>query len=432
MDNNGKQWASGENVSWPDAGHPATYYDGRSAKARPVRIMADSPRILRIRAAEDDTQAIAWTLEEVIPTGSLRAFPLQLRRKNDTGERLVIEDPGGRHLVETWLGAELQQQRSRKTRNWLLAGGAAWVLIALLWMNMDAVLNVAVSFIPESWEHKMGRESKEQIARILTFTPVGEIPWCREAQGTAALERLTARLGMPMPQAPEDSARQKTSPSAGEGKSLDAEATPPASAGAFPGEDTRPVEISVLKSRMVNAFALPGRHIVVTSAMIDEAETPDELAGVLAHEMGHVTERHSTKRVLRAHGFGLIFQLIAGQGELFNSMGGLGNVLVQSKFSRADEALADRLAVERLNGAGMNAAALADLFERIQEQERDKMGEAMDSPMWEYLSDHPSFDERITEIRGLAKTGEPKERGEDQPALNTEDWAALKNICAEE
>ena len=113
-------------------------------------------------------------------------------------------------------------------------------------------------------------------------------------------------------------------------------------------------------------------------------------------------------------------------------MGGLGNVLVQSKFSRADEALADRLAVERLNGAGMNAAALADLFERIQEQERDKMGEAMDSPMWEYLSDHPSFDERITEIRGLAKTGEPKERGADQPALNTEDWAALKNICAEE
>lgn len=428
MDNNGKQWTPVEGVSWANGGHPATYYDGRSAKARPVRIMADSPRSLRISAAEDDTQAIVWTLEEVIPSGSLRDFPLQLRRKNDTGERLVIEDPGARHFVEAWLGPELQQQRSRKIRNWLLAGGAAWALITLIWLNMDAVLNVAVSFIPESWEHKMGRESKEQIARILTLTPVGEVPWCREVQGMGALERLTARMDMPMSQTPEDNTRQETSPSAGEGKSPDAEAAPPAS----PGEDTRPVEISVLKSKMVNAFALPGRHIVVTSAMIEEAETPDELAGVLAHEMGHVTERHSTKRVLRAYGFGLIFQLIAGQGELFNSMGGLGNALVQSKFSRADEALADRLAVERLNRAGMDAAALADLFERIQEQERNKMGEAMNSPMWEYLSDHPSFDERIAEIRSLTKAGEQKESGAVQPALSAEDWAALKNICAEE
>lgn len=404
---------------WPTPGHPALYYDGRSAKGRAVRIMPENAQALRISDAGDGFQSITWPADDIAPTGSLHDFPLQLRRKNDTGERLTIEDAASRHFVENWLGPRLKQRRALKIRNWLLAGGAAWALIALIWVNMDAVLNVAVGFIPESWEHKLGRESKEQIARILTLTPVGEIPWCRNPQGVAALESLTARLDMPMvadPDAP------RAFP----------DAAPDAASSPVFDEDVRPVEISVLESKMVNAFALPGRHIVVTSAMIKEAETPDELAGVLAHEMGHVTERHSTKRVLRAYGIGLIFQLVAGQGELFNAVGGLGNTLVQSKFSRADEALADRLAVERMAVAGMDGAALADLFERIQEQELEKRGEGLNSPIWEYLSDHPSFDARIAEIRGLAKEEARENSAPRTPPLNDRQWAALKGICAEE
>lgn len=411
---------------WP-TGHRALYYDGRSAKARPVRIMPETAEALRISDAADGFQSIIWPAADIVPTGSLHDFPMHLRRKNDTGERLAIEDPTSRHFMENWLGPWLKQQRALKIRNWLVAGGVAWVLIALIWVNMDAVLNVTVSFIPESWEHELGRESKEQIARILTLTPVGEIPWCHDPQGTAALQRLTARLEMPMTADPDAaSAGPARAPS---------EAAPETAPESYPGEDIRPVEISVLKSKMVNAFALPGRHIVVTSAMIEEAQTQDELAGVLAHEMGHVTERHSTKRVLRAYGIGLIFQLVAGQGELFNAMGGLGNTLVQSKFSRADEALADRLAVERMAASGMDGAALADLFERIQAQERDEMGEGPDVSILEYLNDHPSFDARIAEIRELAHDL-AKEEPLETPALRTpplaeQDWAALKGICAE-
>ena len=408
----------------PASGHPALYYDGKSAKARPVRIMPETAHSLRISDAEDSLQYIIWPAEDITVTGSLHDFPLQLRRKKDTGERLSIEDAAGLHFMENWLGPRFRQRRALKIRNWLLAGGAAWVLIGLIWLNMDAVLNVAVGFIPESWEHKLGRESKEQIARILTLTPMGEIPWCRDPRGVAALERLTARLDMPMsadPDAALPDAARAPSQTASEAAS---------------NEDIRPVEISVLKSKMVNAFALPGRHIVVTSGMIEEAETPDELAGVLAHEMGHVTERHSTKRVLRAYGIGLIFQLMAGQGDLFNAMGGLGNTLVQGKFSRADEALADRLAVERLAVAGMNGAALADLFERIQAQERDKLGEDADNPFLEYFSDHPSFNARIAEIRDLDNE-RTKEAVRETPAprtppLDDRQWAALKGICAEE
>ena len=396
-------------------GHPALYYDGRSAKGRRVRFEAQLSGALRIYDLEDRAVHVDWPAAEIIPAGTLDDFPLQLRRKKDTGERLSIEDPGGRHFAIAWLGPRLKEQRRRKFRSWLIAVGLIWAFVALIWLNMNTVMNVAVSLVPESWEHELGRDSKEQIARILTLTPSGEIPWCTDAKGTAALEHLSERLGMPMtvdPNAPEEVARQAPPKAARDG-------------------DTRPVEIAVLDSKMINAFALPGRHIVVTSAMIKAAETPEELAGVLAHEMAHVTERHSTKRVLRAYGLELIFQMVAGQGDLFNAVGGLGYTLVQNRFSRADEALADRMGVERMLAAGLDPMPLADLFERIEAQERDELGEGADYLTWEYLSDHPSFDSRIAEIRGLAEAAEAQRASPPAPALSAAEWTDLQNICSE-
>lgn len=399
-------------------GYPALYYDGKSAKGRQVRFEAQPAGFLRIYDLEDRAVYVDWPGAEIAPSGSVHDFPLQLRRMADTGERLCIEDPAGRHFMETWLEPRLKQQSSRRIRKWLLVVGIAWACIALVWLNMNAVMNVAVSLIPESWEHELGRESKEQIARLLTLTPVGEIPWCAGERGTAALTRLAARLDMPMTADPGAAGE-----AAGE------------NAGTPAGEDVRPVEIAVLDSKIINAFALPGRHIVVTSAMLAEAAAPEELAGVLAHEMGHVTERHSTKRVVRAYGLELIFQLVAGQGDLFNAVGGLGYTLVQNKFSRADEALADRLGVERMLAAGLDPAPLADLFARIQAKD-DEAGGGAGYLDWEYLSDHPSFDSRIAEIRGLAEADAAEKSASGKaaaytPALSAADWADLQNICAE-
>ena len=402
-------------------GHPALYYDGKSAKGRRVRFEAQPSGALRICDSEDHAVHVDWPAAEIIPSGTLNDFPMQLRRKKDTGERLSIEDPAGRHFAAAWLGPRLKTQRRRKVRNWLLAVGAAWAFVALIWLNMNTVMNVVVSLMPESWEHELGRDSKEQIARILTLNPTGEIAWCTGAKGTADLERLSQRLGMPM----------TVDPDAAADPAAETEAEQQAPPSAARGEDTRPVEIAVLDSKLINAFALPGRHIVVTSAMLEAAESPEELGGVLAHEMGHVTERHSTKRVLRAYGLELVFQLVAGQGDLFNALGGLGYTLVQNRFSRADEALADRLGVERMLAFGLDPLPLADLFERIQAKERDESGDGAAAPAWEYLSDHPSFDSRIAEIRGLAEAAEEERTSPPAPALSAAEWADLQNICAE-
>ena len=378
--------------------YPAQYYDGKTAvphavSIAPGAISATGAAVLRIEEVAGQGVVAEWPASEIIPAGSLHDAPLQLRLKKDTGERLNISAPETMHFIASWLGPKLQRARMRKIWKWAAAAGIAWVAITLVWLNMNAVMSAVVSVVPESWEHSLGEQSKEQIARVLTVTPVGDIPWCASPEGEASLEALTGRL------------------TAGDR--------------AFSGQS---VDVSVLDSKVANAFALPGRHIVITSAMIEAADNPDQLAGVLAHELGHVEERHSLKRVIRAYGIGLLIKMVAGQGELLNAVGGLGNTLVDSRFSREDEGLADLLAVERLARAGIAPTALAGLFSALYEEEQRQMGDLHPYLSWDYLSDHPAFEKRITAIRDHAGSV-----GEIQytPAMSEDDWAALRNICAE-
>ncbi len=381
--------------------YPAQYFDGKTAVPHTVFIVpgpisAAGITVLQVRAAAGEHLLAEWSGDEIIPVGSLHDVPLQLRRKKDTGERLNISTPESRHFVVSWLGPKLHRAKLRKVWKWAAAAGLAWVALTLLWLNMNAVMSAVVSVVPESWEHSLGEQSKEQIARVLTVTPVGDIPWCAAPAGGQALEELTARLIF------EDRY--------------------------FAGQGG-PVDVSVLDSKIANAFALPGRHIVITSAMLEAADNPDQLAGVLAHELGHVQERHSLNRVIRAYGIGLLFQLVAGQGELFNAVGGLGNTLVDSKFSRDDEGLADALAVERLARAGINPAALAELFTALYAEEQQQMGAFSPYLSWDYLSDHPAFAQRIADIGDrAANLPEPQAY---TPAMSAEAWAALQDICAE-
>lgn len=378
--------------------YPALYYDGKTAVPRAVRIAPGaSPTaaagVLLIRGA-DSSLSKEWPGAGIVPAGSLDDFPIRLRRKQDTGERLLVDQPESAHFIAAWLGPQLRRARARRIWKWAVAAALAWAGFVLVWLNMNAVMSAMAALVPESWEHGLGRQSKEQVARMLALTPVGEIPWCTGSQGEAALAELVERLIASDPHF----------------------------------SDGAPLEVSVLDSGVVNAFALPGRHIVLTSAMLDAAETPDQLAGVLAHELGHVSERHSLKRVIRAYGLGVLFQMLAGQGELLNAVGGLGNTLVESRFSREDEALADALAVARLQRAGVDPAALADLFEALYQEEKQQMGELGSYLNWEYFSDHPAFAKRIADIRSRSAGGADTVY---LPALDQETWSALQGICSE-
>src|SRR5580658_3778698 len=155
-----------------------------------------------------------------------------------------------------------------------------------------------------------------------------------------------------------------------------------------------PFTIKVVQSAEVNAFALPGGFFFVNSGLILKADNEAELAGVMAHEIGHVAARHGTRQATR----GEIAQL--GMIPLIFMGGWTGYGIYQAasvlvpvgflKFSRAMESEADLLGLEYMYKAGYDPTAFVDFFEKIETLEKRKPG-----TMAKVFSTHPPTDARI-------------------------------------
>ncbi|MGH9937787.1 MAG: M48 family metallopeptidase, partial [Blastocatellia bacterium] len=172
-----------------------------------------------------------------------------------------------------------------------------------------------------------------------------------------------------------------------------------------------PFTIKVIDSEVVNAFALPGGFLYVNRGLIEAAENEAEVAGVIAHEIAHVTARHGVEQ--------------ASKGELFNYasiplifLGGIGGYAIRQavglavpltflKFSRGAEKEADRLGAQYMWASGYDPNALISFFEKLQAKDKKKPG-----TLSKVFSTHPMTGDRITEVRELI--GQFPERGEYQ------------------
>lgn len=157
----------------------------------------------------------------------------------------------------------------------------------------------------------------------------------------------------------------------------------------------------LVNSEMVNAFALPGGHIYITRGLIERTRSGAELAGVLAHEIGHVAERHGVEKLQRHLRTGslvsTLYTLILG-GEpsiLRQNPTRLAGILWSAQHSREDEQEADRLAVKYLVRAGFDPAAIVSLLETLVKEEQQMAS----SPTAAWFSTHPMTTERIVETQ---------------------------------
>jgi predicted Zn-dependent protease len=155
-----------------------------------------------------------------------------------------------------------------------------------------------------------------------------------------------------------------------------------------------PVSFQVIDSDAVNAFTLPGGYIFVNSGLIRLAETEAELAGALAHEIGHVAARHSTRQQTRAQIANLatvpLIFLGGWTGYAVRQGAGLGIPMTFLSFSRAFEGEADLLGLEYMDKAGYDPNATIDIFERIESLEKRKPGTVA-----RIFATHPMTDDRI-------------------------------------
>lgn len=179
------------------------------------------------------------------------------------------------------------------------------------------------------------------------------------------------------------------------------------------GEDAAVKRVVVGPLGMVNAFAVPGGRIVISRELLARARTPEEVAGVLAHEIGHVIAGHPKTALVRSVGIMTLVGLLSGGSDVAAE---LVAWLVQTGYSRAAEREADDIALQLLKRAGVSAAGLAAFLERLRAK-----GDGDLLP--EIFSTHPATRRRLDTIR---KAGDWPAR----PALTTAQWRALKSICA--
>ncbi len=170
-----------------------------------------------------------------------------------------------------------------------------------------------------------------------------------------------------------------------------------------------PFTIKVIDSDEINAFALPGGFLYVTSGLISAAQEEAELAGVMAHEVAHVAAHHAARQMTHSQMFTLasipLIFVGGGLGVAVREAAELAMPLTLTKFSRGFETEADYLGVEYLYQAGYDPQAFISFFERIQALEKQKPG-----VMAKMFSDHPQTADRLRKTQSeIVKILPPRE-----------------------
>jgi Zn-dependent protease with chaperone function len=346
----------------------ARFYDGRSALSHDAEVRLEGDA-LDIRA---DGQALVWRLADLIAEVEADQVRVSNRRERDT--RLVLS-------VEEWtalIGDRLDgRKRERRRREFWLVGGLAAVAGAVMlfvFVGVPILSGPVARATPVSMELRMGENFDAQVGAIF--------PTCRNEEGQRILSALGDRIAM--------------------------------------GADT-PFDIRVraVEAPMVNAFALPGGPVLITDDLISEAESPDELAAVIAHEIAHVEMRHVMQAVWRDLGIGMLLDLVVGGGT------GAGHQAVilagqasDLTYSRDAELEADTRGQALLHAAGLSSQGMAPFFDRMARADGSgRLGEAV-----EFMNSHPDSSRRGRVARAGARPG--------LSALDAEEWRVVKAVCA--
>lgn len=173
----------------------------------------------------------------------------------------------------------------------------------------------------------------------------------------------------------------------------------------------------------INAFAIPGGHVFVYTGLLKEAENTAELAGVLAHEIGHITKYHSADLLVASELTGLINQIIFGDDSTISRAAAtLLENLAFLKYSRNNEYEADSCAVAYTSKSGINPRGVRDFFEKL----KRKYGDSQ--KIFEPLSTHPLLSERIKKVENVISN--TNSAPDNEETLYREKYLLIKDLLS--
>lgn len=181
------------------------------------------------------------------------------------------------------------------------------------------------------------------------------------------------------------------------------------------------LQVEVAKIDMLNAVALPGGKVILFDGLVKQAKSPDEVAGVLAHEIGHVRERHVMQSLLRQMGLAVVLGGLDGTG------GSMLSGALSVSYTRGSEQEADRYSMKALSGAAISPVATADFFDRLAKLSGEAEGNKRLTAMTGYISSHPLSANRKRAFQDSIVRGKNY-----KPALSPTEWSELKTMCAQD
>jgi hypothetical protein len=362
----------------------AIYFDGETSARQTVSVeLGDAA--LRLRGP-DEAAIAEWGYVQLAafaaPDGVLRLG----RAKSPMPARLEIHDPNVAAAFTARAGnvkrfGAVEARTRVKVVGWSLAAVTSAVLVAMF--GVPAIVERVAPIVPVRVEQRLGASVDLQVRALLNTGKHDKFE-CGDAPSPpasgVAFDKLVRKLE---------------------------------TAAALPV----PVRASVVRREEANAIALPGGRVYVFQGLIDKAKTPDELAGVIAHEMGHVAHRDGVRAVIQAAGLSFLFGMLIGDF----SGGGAAVVamrtVLQSSYSRETEAAADAWGAALIVKLERDPRALADILMRI----ADTPG-----PTAKILLSHPEARERAAAIEAIARAAKIAPTA---GLLTNTEWAALKQIC---
>ena len=347
----------------------ATYFDGKSSQRRVVTLHFTD----RLEIRDGDTALATWAYADIRradgPSGMLRLSSLTAPAL----ARLEIRDAA--------LAADLASRCASLDENtpgrrgvaaivgWSLAATVS--IVAVILFGVPLAADRLAPRVPNAFERRFGEAADGQIKTLFNAKV------CDNAAGEKAFTKLMTAI--------RESAGMDTS-----------------------------VQSSVLSSEVPNAFALPGGRVYMFRGLLAKAESADEIAGVLAHELGHLEHRDNMRGLIRNGGtsflVGLLFGDITGSSALIFA----SRSLVTSSHSREAEQDADGFSIDVMHKLGRPTKPMGELLVRV----TGKGGKGLSM-----ISTHPMSEDRLAR---MTREDRPATK---PPLLTPEEWRSLKSIC---
>lgn len=361
--------------------YPARYSDGRTAAMRLVRAALDDSRL----SVVDESGGLldAWPLAEIRAVG-LADSDGTLRLSRAGGDaRLTVTNADFSAQLRS-LCPDLHRPVSPPHVRWrriaLWTGGTVASLAVFFFVIVPIFAREVVRLTPPAVEARAGAWMSDHVINLMADTEAkrqGKAV-CQRPDGQAVLERLVF--------------------------TLTTHATLPA-----------PAVVQVVNSPIINAFALPGGRVLIFRGLLEAAVHPNEVAGVLAHELGHAELRHPLQIAIEQSSGAFVIGLLFGDAVGFSIMGMTVSALLRGYYSRSMETEADDRGLALMRAADFAVEPLAHFFTRLAQREKTLPG------LFSVLSTHPDSGDRAARIRAMPREG--------SRAMSNGDWQALSGIC---